>query len=215
MLLPSDIARVRELLRRAILTLAAVPDPDLRYRLGPTSAWPDFVRQARDAYGSAPPRVRFNPTPADHSRYLDVLAWLRWYEREYGPETIRLFAAWVFGASMWQLQMRCTTNRRVPATPATVRARMDGLVKVVAVKFGDAIDELSELAQFQPNQGYGAECAETDLHQLPTSPKAWNSGVSEPQTASERAAAVAAQLRRESAHRNRLKRIGRKQKGVA
>ena len=134
-----DIQRLRELLRRSVLTLAAVPDSDLRYRLGPRTAWPEFVRHARDAYGSAPPRFRtFHPTRQDLSIYLEALSWLAWYRRNYGEETVRVFIGWCFGAAMWQLQERVSTNRRRPASPRTVHNRMDAMVLAVAVQFPEA-----------------------------------------------------------------------------
>jgi hypothetical protein len=214
-----DVAKVRELLRRAILTLAVVPDPDLRYRLGPKGCWPSIVREARDAYGYAPPKMRaYHPTPEDQSRYLDVLAWLRWYEAEFpesGPQTVKLFIAWTFGTAMWQLQQRCKTNRRHPATPQTVRARMDGLVRAIAKRFNEdvllaAIDEFTELEQIAGNPEYVGNSAETDLRALPTSPKACISATSEPMTAKEEARAHAALTKR--LERNRLRSLDRKRK---
>lgn len=179
---PERMATTRDLLRRAILTLASVPDPDIRYRLGPRSSWPAFVRQARDAYGAAPPKLRrFSPTPADHSRYLDVLAWLRWYEAEYpesGFEAVRLFLAWTFGYPMWQLQMRCTTNRRQPATPKTVHRRLDEMVRTIAKRF--SLDECPYLDDIPANLEENGNSVGTELTRLPNSPKAWKSAVSEP-----------------------------------
>jgi hypothetical protein len=213
---PAMIARVRELLRRAILTLAVVPDPDLRYRLGPRGNWPSIVRDARDAYGYAPPKMRaYHPTPEDQSRYLDVLAWLRWYEAEYpiaGPETVRIFIAWTFGAAMWQLQVRCSTNRRMPATPVTVRRRIDGMARTIAGRFSEAlqfdgIDECRECMHLSPNPEYGENSAETDLRHLPTSPKACISATSEPMTAKEKGESVARQVARERALAKRLRRM--------
>lgn len=215
----TDIGTVRELLRRAILTLAALPDPDIRFRLGPRCAWPSIVQAARDAYGAAPPKLRtFQPTPTDQSRCLDVLAWLRWYELACGPETVRLFTAWAFGRPMWFLQERCTTNRRQPATPQTVRARLDGLVRTIANRLQEdalrqAIDEFTELELISPNPDQGSDCAESDLRTLPTSPKACISAVSEPPSAKDEARAHADLTKR--FERNRLAAMRRQQRTKA
>lgn len=171
-------AQVKELLRRAVLTLAAVPDPDLRYRLGAKNGWPAYIRETRDAYGSAPPRYRaFHPTSRDLTMFLDMLGMLGWYEREWGSETVRLFRAWVFGASLWQLQERCSTNRRVPASPNTVHRRIDGMVRAIMEEFAEtlflyALDELHEMDDIHAGNRDDGKVA-SDVRDLPKSSKNW------------------------------------------
>ena len=66
------------LLYRAILTLCAVPDPDLRYFVEAGSSWPEYPRRYLDAYNpDEETEVNWRPTPADVTVYLDVLAWAR------------------------------------------------------------------------------------------------------------------------------------------
>lgn len=66
-----------QLLYRAILTLAALPDPDARY-FAVTSAWPTYARRYLDAYNpDEETEVAWRPTPADVTAYLGVLAWAR------------------------------------------------------------------------------------------------------------------------------------------
>ena len=174
-----DIQTLRDLLRRSVLTLAAVPDSDLRYRLGPRTAWPEFVRHARDAYGSAPPRVRiFQPTRQDLTIYLEALSWLGWYRRTYGEETVRVFIAWCFGAAIWQLQERVSTNRRRPCSPQTVYDRMNGMLQAIAYQFPETtrkcVDNLVEVENFAATHSEDAELS-SDLRNLPKSPKSWRS----------------------------------------
>lgn len=174
-------AITRDLIARAILTLAAIPDPDLRFRVGPRSAWPDYVREARDAYASAPPRIRaFAPSPNDLGVFLDVLDMLNAYRRagSTAAENVRLFTARVFGAPIWMLQQRCTTNRRQPASKQTVYDRLDAVVSAVMRAHREKLmelrfDKLDELDQFGPYRPYGGDSAESDLADLPNSPKAW------------------------------------------
>ena len=213
----SDEDLVRELLRRAILTLASLADPDLRYRLGPRTAWPPYVQHARDAYASAPPNIRvFHPTSRDIEVVTDVLRHLAKYGREQNTQDLKLFHAWVFGASTWMLQMRVTTNRRQPASPSTVRNRLNRLVKnlaaipaVVALARG-SVDILRTLPQSAPLSGYGADSAQTDLRDLPTSPKAWSEPGEKPvQSSREKRAARSLLTRR--LKRNKSRSLRRKE----
>jgi hypothetical protein len=181
----SDI--VRELLRRAILTLAALPDPDLRFRLGPRCAWPPIVQAVHDAYAAAPPTVRiFQPTAADISRWDTVFDWLRWYAREHDPQNVRLFKARIFGKSIMELQQLCMTERGQPAkSRTTIYAKLDHVVNTIAIKFKEEIllyriDGLNELNDFDRSRWHLGECVESDLNDLPTSPKACISAISEP-----------------------------------
>lgn len=172
-----DTAALRELLRRSVLTMAAVPDSDLHYRIGPRTAWPEFVRHARDAYGAAPPRFRnFHPTRPDLTVYLQALSWLDWYRRQYGQETVRVFVAWCAGAAMWQLQERVSTNRRRPCAPRTVYNRMDAMVLAIAVQYPDAtrncVDNHPELQNLASTQIEDAELS-SDLRFLPKPAKTW------------------------------------------
>ena len=190
-----DIQSLRELLRRSVLTLAAVPDSDLRYRLGPRTAWPEFVRHARDAYGSAPPRFRtFHPTRQDLSNYLEALSWLAWYQRTHGPQTVRIFTAWCFGAAIWELQERVSTNRRRPCSPTTVRNRMQAMILAVAVQFPETtrkcVDNLPAVANFAGASSEGAGLS-SDVRDLPQPPKSWRTGALDPLPLADQASAHA------------------------
>lgn len=215
---------VRELLRRAILTLAAIPDPDLRYRTGPRTAWPAYVQETRDAYASAPPRVRtFAPSQHDISIFIEVLNWLNWYRRQNrrAEENVRLFTAWVFGAPIWMLQQRCSTNRRLPASKTTVYERLDRVPEAVAERFHRdirkrGVDKLNEVDQKWPPTGDLGACASSDLNDLPTSPKHYRGPGAKPRdlNASERAAMqkIERESERRRARANRRKRANRQKK---
>lgn len=221
------IARVRELLRRAILTAGAIPDPDLRFRVGPKTAWPAMVQESRDAYGYAAPKVRrFEPTAADLSSFLDALDWLRWYRDTgaIGLQNFKLFKAWALGSPIWMLQERITTNRGGrPASQRTVHNRIDRVAAVIAVRFGSslrglALDDFPELQQKAPSDRYSSESVSSDLGTLSQSPKWYREPGAEPRFlhGSELAAFKAAE--RESDRRkrraNRLRKRGRKKKNL-
>ena len=190
----TDLPALRELLRRSVRTLAAIPDSNLRDRYGPRTAWPEFVRFTRDAYGAAPPRFKtFVPTSQDLSVYLDALSWISWYQRsQAGAETVRVFNAWCFGAAMWQLQERVSTNRRRPASPRTVYYRMDTMVLAIACKFPEAtrkcVDNHPELQTFA-HAGIESDALSSDARNLPRSPKMWRHGAPVPLSMAEQAAA--------------------------
>jgi hypothetical protein len=198
-----NIHALRELLWRAVRTLQVVPDSDLKFRLGERTAWPAFVRHARDAYGSAPPRFRtFQPTRADLTVYLEVLSWLDWYQRTYGDETVRLFRAWCHGAAMWELQERTSTNRRRPCSPQTVKNRRNAMILAIAAQYPDAtrtcVDNHPEVAKFAAASIEDADLS-SDLRDLPKPPKTWRPASPVTLSPAEQAAAHAAlekQLRR-------------------
>jgi hypothetical protein len=209
----TDTAALRELLRRSVLTLAAVPDSDLRYRIGPRTAWPEFVRHARDAYGSAPPRFRsFHPNRADLTVYLEVLSWLDWYRRDYGAETVRVFCAWCMGAAMWQLQERVSTNRRRPAAPRTVYNRMDAMVLAIASEYPEAtrkcVDNHPEV-QILIVARIEGDGMSSDARDLPQSPQTWRSALPPMPPKEQASAHVALEKRLRRNGSRALKRAGK------
>ena len=212
----TDTAALRELLRRSVLTLASVPDTDLRYRIGPRTAWPEFVRHARDAYGYAAPRFRsFEPTRSDLTVYLEALSWLDWYRRTYGAETVRVFVAWCFGAAMWELQERTSTNRRRPCSPRTVHDRRDAMLLAIADQFPDATTKcVGDFAELQYLAGAQLEDAElsSDLRELPKPPKNWRSAPDPLPPADQASAHMALEKRLRRNGSRALKRAGKPQR---
>ena len=71
-------AEVEALFLRALATLAALPDREVRV-FHVTTVWPLCPRDGWFGYSPEPDddehEVRFVPTPADLDRVLDVLAW--------------------------------------------------------------------------------------------------------------------------------------------
>jgi hypothetical protein len=71
------ITEVERRFLRACKTIRALPDPERRFQVV-ESAWPEFTRDAADAYGYTEVELpRFRPKPADVSDMLDALAWAR------------------------------------------------------------------------------------------------------------------------------------------
>lgn len=95
------------LVRRAVLTLSALPDPDRRFQRSPRSCMPAPVREAVESYGYISERApRFQPTTKDVSIYLDVLAWLNWLEQvdEDGRRAAQVIVARAFEIPMYRLK---------------------------------------------------------------------------------------------------------------
>ena len=61
----------------AALTLRRLPDPPGSGPRGYGSSWPEYVRDARHAYGYHEARMRVVPSPAEIARMEDCLDWLR------------------------------------------------------------------------------------------------------------------------------------------
>lgn len=120
---------VRELLRRAILTLAAVPA--CRGPQSPQNPLANrMIHDAIEAYGYQPPAVKmFTPTPRDVSTYLDVLDMLSWYQREYGETKVKVFVSWAFDLPFriiaWQIKR----------SEDTVQRWRDGVALTIAEKY--------------------------------------------------------------------------------
>jgi hypothetical protein len=71
------ITEIEERIRRACKTIRALPDRERRF-LKVESGWPDYVRDAAEAYGyNEADGPRFRPTPADVGDCLTALAWAR------------------------------------------------------------------------------------------------------------------------------------------
>lgn len=120
---------MREILRRAILTMGMMPDPDDRF-LGWAKAQSNIVRDAREAYGWAPASVRrFTPTPHDIAQAERLEPWLAWLRREKGENAWRRLLAWSLDAPLWRLSQREGCSER------TVWNRINQSVADVIHKF--------------------------------------------------------------------------------
>ncbi len=70
------VATIEARIAEAVDTLKRVPAPDIQRTV---TRWPEFVRDANEAYGYSPMRVRRAPAAADAITRLDeTLDWLRW-----------------------------------------------------------------------------------------------------------------------------------------
>lgn len=71
------ITEVQDRIINACKTIRALPDKERRF-FQVESGWPDYVRDASEAYGYDDARMpRFRPSPADVGDCLTALAWAR------------------------------------------------------------------------------------------------------------------------------------------
>lgn len=90
------VKAVREIIRRAILTFNAEPNPLMRLGLGS----PSYNRQYKGDYPDEVTRVRFQPTRYDIDQAIAVLPWLKWLRDirgADGPLAVRRIIRWCHG----------------------------------------------------------------------------------------------------------------------
>ncbi len=99
-------AYTAERIRRAVLTLRALPDREKAWlNPNPPAAMPEPVRLAQEAYGYDSARARrFQPTNKDVDQYLEAMGWLAWLKRQNdGKRDLRVILAYVHGIPKWKL----------------------------------------------------------------------------------------------------------------
>ncbi len=209
------VAATKEALRRAVLTLVAVPDPDRRYLTVVTPTM-HVVRDAAEAYGWTPEIVSFRPTPRDVQIYLEVLGWLAWYGRTHDETVVQLFLAWSTGAEWWRL------TRRFAASERTLRRWLDDMCRVIHRQFAPAFRKLFLLDAWpdcpakSDSPIYSADAVPEIAEPLPKSPTSWiadgerpSLDTSIPAVAAERQKLIA-RLQRQGRRRRRRRRRHRK-----
>lgn len=171
---------VRELLRRSILTLAAVPA--CRGPQSPQNPLANrMIHDAVEAYGYQPPAVRlFTPSPRDVSLYLEVLEMLSWYQREYGSTKVKVFVSWAFDLPFriiaWQIKR----------SEDTVQRWRDAVALTIAEKYTAPLKKMLEGACGECGAGVqnenkmGEATVKRDVE--PKNPTIWLASDSRPQS---------------------------------
>lgn len=124
-------AAVKEIIRRAIVTLWTLKDPDRKYLAARSSSWLlSVVRERSESYGWA--TYGFEPTPHDISQMEIVAGWLAWLRRTEGEQALRRLIAWTLGVQTWRIGQRERCSER------TIRNRMDRSVAAIMRQFAAA-----------------------------------------------------------------------------
>lgn len=123
------LAAMREIIRRAVMTLAALRDPDRRY-LGLAQMPQHVVHDVKEAYGYSSATVRdFAPSAYEIEQADVVLPWLAWLRREHGDMECRRFIGWAMGAPVWRLA------KREGCSDKTIHNRIDRSVSLMIAEF--------------------------------------------------------------------------------
>jgi hypothetical protein len=140
--IPPDLLHaMREIVRYAIMTLAALRDPDARY-LGLAQMPQNVVHDVKEAYGYASVSVRsFQPTPYEIQQMDTVLPWLAWLRREDGDTAVRRIIAWAMGAALWRI------GQREGCSDRTILNRIDRSICKIVRRFAGADLEVEEIEE--------------------------------------------------------------------
>jgi hypothetical protein len=129
---------VKNIIRRAIITLMTLRDPDWRYQYRGSSWLFPVVNQAQEAYGYV--QYGFEPTPHDVSQMEIVADWLSWLKRTEGEWSIRRIISWTLGVPTWRIGAREKCSER------TVRNRIDRSISAIIGQFA-AVDVSVEIIE--------------------------------------------------------------------
>lgn len=130
------ILAVREIIRRAILTYKALPDPDASFLN--SSPYRDVVQDYRDAYNRSELALRFTPTPYEIDQAETVMDWLYWLRRTNDDAHARLFR-WALGVPMYRL------SQIENVTEKTIKSRIDASVASIIHHFFGASLQVEEV----------------------------------------------------------------------
>lgn len=73
---------IEDRFEEAAITLRRLPNPKGSGAKGYGQAWPDYVQEARHAYGYHEVRIKIIPTAAEIQRMEECIDWLRWLSPE-------------------------------------------------------------------------------------------------------------------------------------
>ncbi len=129
---------VKAIVRRAIVTLMTLRDPDRKYQYRDSSWLFPVVNKAQESYGYV--QYGFDPTPEDISQMEVVATWLAWLRRTEGEQALRRLISWTLGVPTWRIGSRERCSER------TIRNRIDRSIAAIIKKFA-AVDIAVELVE--------------------------------------------------------------------
>jgi len=80
--MPITPREIEDQLEDAALTLRRLPNPPGSGAKGYGQSWPEYVHDARQAYGYDEVRMRVVPSARDIQRMKDCIGWLAWLDPE-------------------------------------------------------------------------------------------------------------------------------------
>jgi hypothetical protein len=133
------LAAMREIIKRAVITLNAVPDIDARFR-GWAKSPARIVRDQQEAYGWALVSVKHQPSPQEIKQADLVHPWLAWIRRVEGQRDLDRITAWSLGVPAWKLGdlERCSDRTVINRIDRSVAAVIKQFVNVdIPIEFVD------------------------------------------------------------------------------
>lgn len=128
------IVAVREIIRRAILTFHALPDPQRHFHYQGSTWAGDYM----DQYGKEFTPIHYTPTPYEVDQAVIVLPWLKYLGEVEGRKAVLRLLAWCHGATNTRQAKRegCsekTLISRVNASVAKIIDRFFGVACTIEV----------------------------------------------------------------------------------
>lgn len=120
------VRAVREIIRRAILTFEALPDPQRHMRYQGQS-WAGQWKG--DLYADEQTRVRYVPSAHEIDQAYVALPWLQWLGHTHGSAAVKRLVNWCYGKS------NTDQGRREKVSAKTIQNRIDRDVAAIIAKF--------------------------------------------------------------------------------
>jgi hypothetical protein len=145
--MPITPREIEDRFELAALTLKRLPNPSGSGARGYGNAWPEYVRDARDAYGDTEVRMRVVPSAADIQKMEDCIDWLRLLD----PEDARIVWLRAEGIRWRQVCIRAgcvrtTAWRRWAAALLTIAKHLNAKEKLAQRRAA------AKKAQVKPDQ---------------------------------------------------------------
>lgn len=119
------VRAVKEIIRRAILTFHALPDPQSHFHYQGSTWAGDYI----DDYGKEYVPLFFKPTAHDVDQALVVLPWLKYLGEKEGRRSVLRLVAWCHGISNHK------QGERENVSAKTIINRVDRSVSEIIAKF--------------------------------------------------------------------------------
>ena len=126
--MPMTPREIEDQFEDAALTLRRLPNPPRSGAKGYGHSWPEYIHDAKQAYGYEEARMRVVPSARDIQRLKDCIAWLAWLD----PEDARIVWLRAEGVRWRQVCIRAgvvrsTAWRRWAASLLTIAKHLNAL----------------------------------------------------------------------------------------
>lgn len=120
---------IKLIVRRAIVTLMTLRDPDRKYQRMPQTAWLlPVINNSQESYGYR--EYGFEPTAIDLQNMEIIAKWLAWLRRAEGEDALRRLLRWATGMPPWRMALleHCCERTIRNRTERSIAAMMNNFV---------------------------------------------------------------------------------------